>query len=179
MKKLERFNLQIEYLTEIDNLSKKEFKTKHEVLNDILQQHFNNRDNRLSNHIAREIENLILFQIMNKDVSNNMTIEEIKQECNVINSKKKEYLKEKKEKNNSQFKTDKETIEDLKSQIEQLKTENKTLKEEELYFNEMKSVINLDSLNNIKNVDEMKNKCREIKTIVRKYEEVEEVQNEQ
>ena len=55
------------YNDEIDLIMKKEQKTRSEVINDILYKHFNERENRLSNHIVRGVENILLVHMFNSD----------------------------------------------------------------------------------------------------------------
>lgn len=57
---LTRFNIQTELLELIEEQSKNQNITKHDYLNQLLYDKLVKKDNRLSQHIARDIENLIL-----------------------------------------------------------------------------------------------------------------------
>ena len=57
---LTRFNIQIELLELIEEQSRNQNITKHDYLNSLLYDKLIKKDNRLSQHIARDIENLIL-----------------------------------------------------------------------------------------------------------------------
>lgn len=58
---LTRFNIQTELLELIEEQSKNQNITKHDYLNQLLYDKLIKKDNRLSQHIARDIENLILI----------------------------------------------------------------------------------------------------------------------
>lgn len=57
---LTRFNIQTELLELIEEQSRNQNITKHDYLNQLLYDKLIKKDNRLSQHIARDIENLIL-----------------------------------------------------------------------------------------------------------------------
>lgn len=57
---LTRFNIQSELLELIEEQSRNQNITKHDYLNQLLYDKLIKKDNRLSQHIARDIENLIL-----------------------------------------------------------------------------------------------------------------------
>lgn len=57
---LTRFNIQTELLELIEEQSRNQNITKHDYLNQLLYDKLVKKDNRLSQHIARDIENLIL-----------------------------------------------------------------------------------------------------------------------
>jgi hypothetical protein len=58
---LTRFNIQTELLELIEEQSRNQNITKHDYLNQLLYDKLIKKDNRLSQHIARDIENLILI----------------------------------------------------------------------------------------------------------------------
>jgi len=58
---LTRFNIQSELLELIEEQSQNQNITKHDYLNSLLYDKLVKKDNRLSQHIARDIENLILI----------------------------------------------------------------------------------------------------------------------
>lgn len=58
---LTRFNIQTELLELIEEQSRNQNITKHDYVNQLLYDKLIKKDNRLSQHIARDIENLILI----------------------------------------------------------------------------------------------------------------------
>lgn len=58
---LTRFNIQSELLELIEEQSRNQNITKHDYLNQLLYDKLIKKDNRLSQHIARDIENLVLL----------------------------------------------------------------------------------------------------------------------
>ncbi|QOP46292.1 hypothetical protein [Sulfurimonas paralvinellae] len=98
-----RYTFKKEIVELLEKESKKVKKTESEFLEDLIYKNSHERDNRLSNHIARDSENLILLQILNKGKQYS-SIEEIYKDVNVINNDKKIYLSEKRNKEVGFFK---------------------------------------------------------------------------
>lgn len=63
---LTRFNIQTELLELIEEQSRNQNITKHDYLNQLLYDKLIKKDNRLSQHIARDIENLILILLISE-----------------------------------------------------------------------------------------------------------------
>lgn len=64
---LTRFNIQTELLELIEEQSRNQNITKHDYLNSLLYDKLIKKDNRLSQHIARDIENLILVLLTTEE----------------------------------------------------------------------------------------------------------------
>lgn len=87
---LTRFNIQTELLELIQTQAKEQNISKHDYLNQLLFDKLIKKDNRLSNHIARDIENLILLLMTRETKFEN--IPEIFQEADQIDKLKREFL---------------------------------------------------------------------------------------
>jgi len=69
---LTRFNIQIDYLELIAIESNKRGISKHEYLNYVLYEYLVKKQNRLSNHVVRDVENLVLMLLTSKDTYENL-----------------------------------------------------------------------------------------------------------
>lgn len=100
---LTRFNIQSELLELIEEQSKNQNITKHDFLNNLLYDKLIKKDNRLSQHIARDIENLILVLLTNEQKFPN--IKEAMDESIKIDHIKRNILMERREVKRGQFKS--------------------------------------------------------------------------
>lgn len=87
---LTRFNIQTELLELIQIEASKQNISKHDYLNQLLFDKLIRKDNRLSQHIARDIENLILLLLTNGAKYEN--IPAVFQEADQIDKLKREFL---------------------------------------------------------------------------------------
>lgn len=87
---LTRFNIQTELLELIQTHAKEQNISKHDYLNQLLFDKLIRKDNRLSQHIARDIENLILLLLTNGAKYEN--IPAVFQEADQIDKLKREFL---------------------------------------------------------------------------------------
>lgn len=87
---LTRFNIQTELLELIQTEASKQNISKHDYLNQLLFDKLIRKDNRLSQHIARDIENLILLLLTNGAKYEN--IPAVFQEADQIDKLKREFL---------------------------------------------------------------------------------------
>jgi hypothetical protein len=87
---LTRFNIQTELLELIQTQAKEQNISKHDYLNQVLYDKLIKKDNRLSHHIARDIENLILLFLTNEKKFEN--IPAVFQEADQIDKVKREFL---------------------------------------------------------------------------------------
>lgn len=149
-KKLERFSLNVEYINLLEKEAIKQGKTKGEMLNHLLYESLVKRDNRLSNHIARMNEDLLLMLLL-KDEKEYETIEDIFERSENISRLKSTIIKEKRE---------------IK------KTNQKN------FWNEILSIINTKELSKLKDMNEEERKetsyekILKISNIIKKYMEV-------
>ena len=100
---LTRFNIQSQLLELIDEQSKQQNISKHDYLNQLLYDKLLKKDNRLSHHIARDIENLILVSLTSDQKF--QTIKEAVEAANHIDPIKRNLLIEKREIKRGQFKS--------------------------------------------------------------------------
>lgn len=87
---LTRFNIKTELLELIEEQSKNQNISKHDFLNSLLYDTLVKKDDRLSQHIARDIENLILILLTSNHKFE--TIQSIFQEANQIDKVKRDFL---------------------------------------------------------------------------------------
>lgn len=87
---LTRFNIQTELLELIQTEANQQNISKHDYLNQLLFDKLIRKDNRLSHHIARDIENLILLLLTNGAKFEN--IPAVFQEADQIDRVKREFL---------------------------------------------------------------------------------------
>ncbi|MDD3459152.1 MAG: hypothetical protein PHO74_06715 [Weeksellaceae bacterium] len=87
---LTRFNIQTELLELIQTQANQQNISKHDYLNQLLYDKLIKKDNRLSHHIARDIENLILLLLTNEKKFEN--IPAVFQEADQIDRVKREFL---------------------------------------------------------------------------------------
>jgi hypothetical protein len=100
---LTRFNLQPELLALIEEQSHNQNITKHDYLNQLLYDKLVKKDNRLSQHIARDIENLILVLLTTEQKF--LSIKEAMEAGVHIDPIKRNILMEKREVKRGQFKS--------------------------------------------------------------------------
>ena len=91
---LTRFNVKQEYLEIIDSESDKRGLSKHEYLNYVLYEFMVKKENRLSSHIVKNLENLVLMLLTSSEKYE--SIEEVFQQSYLIDVKKRELLYEQK-----------------------------------------------------------------------------------
>ncbi|ADR34632.1 hypothetical protein Sulku_1972 [Sulfuricurvum kujiense DSM 16994] len=100
---LTRFNIQSELLELIEEQSRNQNITKHDYLNQLLYDKLIKKDNRLSQHIARDIENLILILLTSEQKF--PSIKEAMDEGIKIDPIKRNILMERREVKRGQFKS--------------------------------------------------------------------------
>lgn len=100
---LTRFNIQTELLELIEEQSRNQNITKHDYLNQLLYEKLVKKDNRLSQHIARDIENLILILLTSEQKF--PSIREAMDESIKIDHIKRNLLMERREVKRGQFKS--------------------------------------------------------------------------
>lgn len=100
---LKRFRMKEEINNILEEDAKKANKKPSEFIEDLIHKNRYERDNRLTNHIARDSENLILLQILNQNKSYS-NIEEVYKDVNIINNDKKIYLAEKRKQIQGEYK---------------------------------------------------------------------------
>lgn len=100
---LTRFNIQSELLELIEDQSKNQNITKHDYVNNLLYDKLIKKDNRLSQHIARDIENLILILLTSEQKF--PSIKEAMDEGIKIDPIKRNILMERREIKRGQFKS--------------------------------------------------------------------------
>ena len=93
-KALTRFNVETEYLELIDSEAEKRGLSKHEYLNYLLYEFMVKKENRLSNHVVRDVENLILMLLTSNDRYKN--IKEVLKQASFIDATKRTILHEQK-----------------------------------------------------------------------------------
>ncbi|MBE0514224.1 hypothetical protein [Sulfurimonas sp.] len=122
-----RFTFKTEIAEILEREAKKVLKTESEFIEDLIYKNSVERDNRLSNKIARDTENLMLLNILNKEDLSELSIEEIYKKCNVINNDKKIYLAEKRSKEVGFYKEVKKIVnaENFEELIDNLKKSDK------------------------------------------------------
>ena len=91
---LTRFNVKQEYLVLIDSEADARGLSKHEYLNHILYEYMIKQQNRLSNHVVREVENLVLMLLTSSERYEN--IQEVYKQSILIDIQKRELLHEQK-----------------------------------------------------------------------------------
>lgn len=99
---LTRFNIQTELLELIEEQSRNQNITKHDYLNQLLYDKLIKKDNRLSQHIARDIENLVLLLLTEQKFP---SIKEAMEAGIKIDPIKRNLLMEKREVKRGQFKS--------------------------------------------------------------------------
>ena len=93
-KTLSRFNIKTEYLELINIEAEKRSISKHEYLNFVLYEYMIKQHNRLSNHVVRDVENLVLMLLISDKKYKN--IEEVLKQACFIDAKKRTILHEQK-----------------------------------------------------------------------------------
>ncbi|MDD5052505.1 MAG: hypothetical protein PHO27_07235 [Sulfuricurvum sp.] len=100
---LTRFNLQPELLALIEEQSHNQNITKHDYLNQLLYEKLVKKDNRLSQHIVRDVENLLLVQLTTQQTFS--SIKEAIDAAIQIDPIKRNILMERREVKRGQFKS--------------------------------------------------------------------------
>lgn len=91
-KTLTRFNINNEYLELIITEADKRSLSRHEFINYVLYEFLVKKENRLSNHVARDVENLVLMLLTSNTTYKN--IEDVFQHVKLIDMQKREFLHE-------------------------------------------------------------------------------------
>lgn len=93
-KTLTRFNVKDEYIKLLDIESEKRGLSKHDFLNYVLYEYLVKKQDRLANHVAKNIENLVLMLLTSNTTYN--TIQEVFNQVIIIDSQKQNLLHEQK-----------------------------------------------------------------------------------
>ena len=116
-----RFNIQSDYLEIIDNEADKRGLSKHEFLNYVLYEYLVKKENRLSNHVVRDVENLVLMLLTSNERYKD--IKSVLKQASFIDAKKRTLLHEQKYSNKDKTFWNKLLVELNPSEFIKIKTQ--------------------------------------------------------